>query len=518
MTLQAIFREIKARDIFSVEYSGRSALGCAHFIELVERSRAQLHAAGVCSGDAVVYHGDQDLQAIVVFWAAVLNGVVFVPVDANWPSYLLGKACSKVAPALALVEDRLLPAWRGLSCAAGIVPLSVWASEQTNERSSDIRQDGVDAGKLDARQHVASSVPSSAAWAPETPASYLFTSGSTGEPKAVVLSHAALARSARLVVDTFAWQPGERLLNLADPHTMSGLRNAFVAAPLAGMSWVCSPRKERENIFALLDGIANMQPQRMVAAPVLLRQINLLGPRVSAGAFASMKALYCTGTDLNADEMRRFHARFGIPVVNYYGLTETVGLCVSQDVNHWSADDASLGCAVGCEIRLVDDNDNIVAQGEVGELQVRLDHPMSDYLRDAEATAEMFDGAWLRTGDLARCDAEGRVSIVGRSGNFIKTLGTEKIQPQEIEVVLELCPGVAEAAVFGWADPAGGERIAALVVATASDGERPTDVDLARFATERLGAARVPTVFIWVAVIPRSANGKILRQHLRGFA
>ena len=179
------------------------------------------------------------------------------------------------------------------------------------------------------------------------PAAYLFTSGSTGDPKAVVLSHAAIAQSARLVVDTFDWQPGERLLNLADPHTMSGLRNAFiiVAAPLAGMAWICAPKKQRENTFALLDCIERTQPQRMVAAPVVLRHVNLLGDRVADAVFASTKAVYCTGTDLNADDVRQFHLRYGIPVVNYYGLTETVGLCVSQDVRDWSADDASIGRA-----------------------------------------------------------------------------------------------------------------------------------------------------------------------------
>jgi acyl-coenzyme A synthetase/AMP-(fatty) acid ligase len=296
---------------------------------------------------------------------------------------------------------------------------------------------------------------------------------------------------------------------------MSGLRNAFVAAPLAGMTWVCLPKKDRGNTFALMDGIERAQAQRIVAAPVVLRHVNLLGARIADAVFASTKALYCTGTDLNAGEVRRFHARFGIPVVNYYGLSETVGLCLGQDVHYWSADDGSVGRPVGCKVRIVDDEGREVAQGGVGELQVLLEHPMSGYLHDAEATEAMFDGPWLRTGDLVRHDNEGRVFIVGRRGNFIKTLGTEKVQPQEIEAVLEACPGVAEAAVFGWADPAGGERIAALIVAT--DGASPADSDLARFVLDRLGAARVPAIFRHVAVIPRSANGKILRKQLGEF-
>jgi acyl-coenzyme A synthetase/AMP-(fatty) acid ligase len=424
--------------------------------------------------------------------------VAFVPVDSGWPAYLLEKACAKASPAFAMVDDALLPAWQGLSCPHGVMPLSI-----VNARLSD------DSGFEECAS------PDLHA---DTPAVYLFTSGSTGDPKAVVLSHAALARSARLVVDTFDWRPGERLLNLADPHTMSGLRNAFVAAPLAGMAWVCAPKQQRDNTFALLGCIERTQPQRMVAAPVLLRHVSLLGDRVADAVFATTKAVYCTGTDLNADDVRSFHARFGIPVVNYYGLTETVGLCVSQDVRDWSPEDASIGRPVGCQARAVDADGSDVAQGDIGELQILLEHPMSGYLHDAVATAAMFDGRWLRTGDLVRRDDHGCIRIVGRSGDFIKTLGTEKIQPQEIEALLEQYQGVAEAAVFGWADPAGGERIAALIRADAgAAAESLADSRLAAFVRDRLGASRVPTIFRRVAAIPRSANGKILRKQLKDF-
>jgi acyl-coenzyme A synthetase/AMP-(fatty) acid ligase len=506
MSLQSIYRDVCARDIFRIESAdGVEALSCARFILRVECCRAHLAAAGVRSGDAVFFHGDQSKIAIIAFWATVLEGAIFVPVDTSWPAYLLGKACATVAPALALVDNTLLPAWQGLSGATKVMALSVL-------------EDGLleDVGTNDA--DIATEQFASAEIPLDTPAVYLFTSGSTGDPKAVVLSHAALARSARLVMDTFDWQSGERLLNLADPHTMSGLRNAFVAAPLAGMAWVCAPKRMRTNVFALLACIQRTQPQRMVAAPMLLRHVNLLGAQVEDAVFASTKAVYCTGTDLNVDEVRRFHARFGIPVVNYYGLTETVGLCVSQDVREWSVDDASIGRPVGCQARVVDDDGGEVAQGEAGELQVLLEYPMSGYLHDIEATVAMFDGRWLSTGDLVRLDADGRVSIVGRSGNFIKTLGTEKIQPQEIEAVLEQCPGVAEVAVFGWNDPAGGERIAALIVAGADADEAAlADSRLAAFVRERLGPSRVPTIFRRVAAIPRSANGKTLRKQLRDF-
>lgn len=501
MHLAHAYQALSINPDFVVETApGAARIDATAFVGLVEACRAWLLEQGAKAGDAVMFQGDQGLPALVLFWACAAEAMVFVPVDAGWPDYLLRKAVARTAPSLVVVEDECLPAWRAMTDIRAPVAVSALPMLQPSTAASV-------AAPSVAAAH--------AGLTPETPAVYLFTSGSAGEPKAVVLSHAALVRSGALVVATFGWQPGERLLNLADPHTMSGLRNAFVSAPMAGMTWVCAPRKLRDSAFALLECVGSAQSQRMVAAPILLRHVNLLGARIADDTFASLKALYCTGADLNVDEVRRFHARFGIPVINYYGLTETVGLCLSQDLDDWSPDDASLGRPVGCDVRLVAENGAEAGPGEAGELQVLLPHPMSGYLDDTAATEAAFDGPWLRTGDLVHRDADGRIRIVGRSGSFIKTLGTEKVQPQEIEAVLQQCPGVAEAAVLGWTDPAGGERIAALIVAMAdADVDALSDGALAAFVRERLGVARVPSLFRRIQRIPRSANGKILRMQL----
>ncbi len=476
MNLNAVYQQICSAGNFKIDDAGNfREVPTQQFALLVRQCMSRLADAGVAPGSRVVFQGEQGLAALTSFWATVLMGGIFVPIDASWPEYLLLRACAKIEPAIALVDDRLASLWRSAF------------PQLTVAVNSD--QDMV-AGFADADL---ASVPDQVENPPSTPAAYLFTSGSTGDPKAVVLSHEALARSAVLVVQTFRWQPGERLVNLPEPHTMSGLRNPFVAAPLAGMCWVCLPPVRRANAFALLSEIERLRPQHLVAAPLLLRHVNLLGTRVEKRVFASLLAVFCTGTDLHLTEVQRFHARFGIPVVNYYGLTETTGLCLSQDVSDWSADDASIGRPVGCAVRLVDGSGREVGDGAVGELQVRLPCAMNGYLNDPDATGTMLDGDWIRTGDLARCCADGRFIIVGRIGNFINTLGTDKIYPQEIEALLEQLPAIAEAAVFGLPDAAGGERIAALVVpridAAADD---ISDHRLADFIRARLGPSRVP--------------------------
>jgi acyl-coenzyme A synthetase/AMP-(fatty) acid ligase len=493
--LEGILGRGRARNFCLEPAPGASALDAHEILRRVEAAAAALRALGVRTGDRVLFCGDQGLPAFIAFWAAVTNGAAFVPVDPAWPLFACRRALARIAPRLVLIEAAATDSpWHSLSRSAQLVPIDSDARIQsaTSERLGPPGVSG------------------------NAPAACLFTSGSTADPKIVVLSRDALLRSGELVVASFGWCTGERLLNLADPHTMSGLRNAFLAAPIAGMRWVCAPRQVRPTIFSLLEVLQAVAPQRIVAAPLFLRHVNLLGSRVPRDLFNQALAVYCTGAELNPLEVQHFYARFGIPVINYYGLTETVGLCLTQSQEHWRPEDSSIGHPVGCEIRIVDERGNEAAAGEEGELQVRQRCPMSGYLEDPRATAEILQGGWLRTGDVVRRRADGSVVIVGRRANFIKVPTTEKIHPREIEAVLEEHELVAEAAVCGLPDVAGGgERIAALLVArNTARAAACSSGEIARFVMERLGSARAPKIVRWVGSIPRSPNGKIVRAQL----
>lgn len=456
----------------------------------VERLRARLRAAACPPGAVVLFHGEQGAAAFCAFWACVLEALVFAPVDPAWPEFLLGRTCARLHPACVVAERPGDQPWHRL-----LPGCAVLAAEDP------------------AASAIASTPVPPVPAAPAAPALLLCTSGSTGDPKIVVLSREVLADSARRVAGAFGWEAGEVLLNLPEPHTMSGLRNALIVAPLLGMHWLVLPPRQRPHLFALLEVISSRRVNRLVAAPLLLRQINLLGDRVPREGLASLRAVYCTGADLHPAEVRRFHAQQGVTVINYYGLTETAGLCLSQDPGHWTAADDSLGWPVGCEARLVD-ADGVLPPGPgKGELQVRMAGAAPHYLADAAATALLHDGDWIRTGDLMRRDEQGRYRLLGRTSLFIKTTSTDCVSPQEIEAVLEQHPAVLEAAVAGRADAHGGERIEALLVlreGIAGDWER----EMADFVRERLGAGRVPRRFQPAATIPRNASGKILRKQL----
>lgn len=450
---------------------------------------SRLRGLGVAPGDVVLYQGGQTVEALILFWASVLSGAVFAPVDASWPDYQLQQSAARLQPRVVAGDLATLEGLKRVFPAAHALALPI--------------EDELD--EVAPAPFVAS--------AATAPAAYLFTSGSTGVPKAVALSHGALAHGAALTLESFDWRPGERLLNLPPPHTMSGLRNAFVAAPLGGLTWV--PVEDATEVFELIETVERSRCERLVCGPALLRHFALLGDRLPVDAFPALKAIYCTGARLGPDDAAAVAARLEVPVVNYYGLTETGGLCISQSPDGWAAHDATLGLPVGCEAAIVTGDGRLAADGESGELRIRSPQLMSGYLGEPAATAARFDDEGrLRTGDLARRLADGRIQLVGRADHFIKTAATERVHPEEIELVLERHEEVAEAAVCGAADGQGQERICALVVLRAPDAETAaTPRRLADFVAARLGPGRRPRDIRFVDRLPRNGS-KLARNSL----
>lgn len=439
------------------------------------------------SGDIVLGQFPQSSEVAAIFWRCLVSGAIFVPIDPGWPAYLVERAAARMAPRVVIAERE------GLDRLAAIFPRAVGL---LLEPGVSARLGGVLGHPLSVSE----------------PAAYLFTSGSTGTPKAVVHSRGSLAKSAALILKTFGWKRGERLLNLPELHTMSGLRNALVAAPIGGIQWIACRAAERGNFFDLLARIEESACDHLVAGPALVRQLAMFGDRVG-DRIRSIQAIYCTGASLAHDASRAVFERFGIPVINYYGLTETGGICLSQQRGNWDPDDSSLGMPAGCEARLVAPDGSGSSEGE---LQVRSGQLMSGYFDDPEATARRFDGEWLRTGDIMRIDAAGRYHLRGRADLFIKTRSTERIHPEEIEQVLELHDSVAQAAVVGVPDPNGGERLVALAVLAdglIEDG-RAVHI-LADFVASKLGDSRRLSEVRFVTDLPHLASGKLDRARLK---
>jgi long-chain acyl-CoA synthetase len=199
-----------------------------------------------------------------------------------------------------------------------------------------------------------------------------------------------------------------------------------------------------------------------------------------------------------------------VPIVNLYGLTETVTGGVFAGPDATTGVPGSIGMPMDCELRIVDDQGGDVAAGESGELLMRGDLLMSGYFGDPELTASVLRDGWLHTGDLARRDATGLCWIIGRVKNIV-IRGGYNISPEEIAEVLQRHPRVREAIAFGMPDPVWGETVAALVVVESNlDAEQ-----LRAHCAARLEAWKVPTRIEIVDGLPRGRSGKVMIEAAR---
>jgi acyl-coenzyme A synthetase/AMP-(fatty) acid ligase len=230
-----------------------------------------LRESGVCSGSLVLLQAEQARAAETLFWACMAIGALFVPIDVQWPAYMIERAAGQLAPRVVVADAEHLAELTTVSRQAAAISLD---SFHDIIRSKDV-----------------SSVAAPLALEPvdeRQPAALLLTSGSTGTPKAVVHSRRGLAHGAVLTLETFGWQPGERLLNLPELHTMSGLRNALVAAAMGGDEWLPSPVSDRGTISALVDLVVAGGFHHLVAGPVLIKQVAQVGSRLDPASFAHL--------------------------------------------------------------------------------------------------------------------------------------------------------------------------------------------------------------------------------------
>lgn len=477
----------------------------------VERCAAGLSARGVAAGDCVAMLAPPTPEAMVSFLAAARLGALWVGLNPRYQqremAYVIGHARPKLVISVASFEERryeddLRDALESLESGAPRPELLFYQGDAPGD------------GSLERALAGAHGVTPTASLAPYAdggqPGMLVYTSGTTGKPKGVLLSQAALIYRSTVQARTFATASHPVVINFAPINHIGGMHFRGLSQILAGGTIVYQERYRPEEAMGLIEkhGV-NMLMLGSTMLQMLIRE-----PSFDMRIMGRMEWFIFSGAAIPMPILRRVKEhcpRIG----STYGLTESCGsvsYIVASDTLEAAA--YTIGRAIpDGQLRVVDEHGEPQAAGEQGELQVRRRYCMNGYLRDEAATAAAFtaDG-WLRTGDIAVCDEAGNFRLVGRIKEMYKS-GGYNVYPREIEVVLEQHPHVLMSAVIAVDDDLY-QQVGQAHLILKPEGA-VSELELAQWCRERMANYKVPKRFFIRNALPMLSIGKVDKIALR---
>jgi acyl-CoA synthetase (AMP-forming)/AMP-acid ligase II len=343
---------------------------------------------------------------------------------------------------------------------------------------------------------------------PEELALVIYTGGTTGRPKGVMLDHANLAATAAMIVDWFEMTRADRCLLVLPLFHVNGIMVSVVSPLVAGGSTVIASRFDPNTFWDLVE---RFRPTFFSAVPTIYAMLTGLPSEVRPDT-SSLRCAVCGAAPMPATAIRDFEDRYGVGILEGYGQSEGTVVTTANPL-HGTRKPGTVGLPLaGQDVRIVGDNDEPLASGQVGEVTVRGPNVMRGYLGKPEETAHTLRGGLLHSGDLGRFDEDGYLVLVDRLKDMI-IRGGENIYPKEIEDALYAHPSVAEAAVVGRLDQLFGEEPVAFVVLSPGLAAEPDE--LIEHCKTLLAKFKVPRAIYITTDLPKTPIGKIAKPVLR---
>jgi acyl-CoA synthetase (AMP-forming)/AMP-acid ligase II len=468
------------------------ALTLDQLAEATDRLSRRLRALGVERGGRVALSLPNGPEIVVALLALARLGAAAAPLNPAYTAAEFRFYLEDIRPQLLLLpRGGLAPAREAAADIASVVELAPG-------------ENGNLVAELDGRSPRAAGAFDEAQ--PDDVALLLHTSGTTSRPKLVPLLHRNLMATARTIVAHYRLGPDDRAYCAMPLFHVHGLVASVFSALLAGGSIVVPRRLARRSVLYQLssDGVTWLS-----ASPTVFHMLLEGDGAEAAPASGNLRFLRSCSSALAPELMGRVERRFGVPLLEAYGMTEAGHQIASNPLPPDPHLPASVGVPTGTEIRIVDACWHSVAAGDVGEVAIRGPGITPGYVDNAQANAESFDGGWFRTGDLGALDERGYLQLLGRRKEII-VRGGENISPQEIEQALVSHPAVADAVCFGVPDQKYGETVAAAVVLREPCDEH----ELVAHCRGGLAAFKVPRSIDVVGAIPRTPTGKLQRARM----
>ena len=478
----------------------------AEFAARARAGAAGLRARGIGPGDRVLVHSRNSVAQMETLWACWYAGAVWVPTNFRLTPPEVAYLAESSGAVAQLIDPAFPDHAEAVRAAAPGLRLSLWLPETGAGAVAPDQWQALTAGPTDAAPP--------AAVERDHPAWFFYTSGTTGRPKASVLTHGQLG----FVVNNHLADliPGttERDVSLVVAPLSHGAGiHALVQVPRGAASVLLSgERLDCAEAWALVE---RHRVSNMFTVPTIL---NLLArdPAVAAHDHSSLRYVIYAGAPMYRADQRHALETLGLVLAQYYGMGEVTGAITVLPPEWHSIDDAAMpvgSCGfprTGMEIAILAADGATLPAGQTGEICVRGGAVHRGYWNNPEADARAFAGGWFHTGDLGHIDARGLVYITGRASDMFIS-GGSNVYPREIEEALLLHPAVAEACVVGMPHPKWGEAGVAVVVARAPVSEAALFAHL----DGRLAKYKWPTRFVFWDELPKSGYGKVTKRAVR---
>ena len=448
----------------------------------------RLSGMGIEKGESVALLLPNGRDGVVCLFGAFYGGFRATPINLAAGSGAIAYALAHSEARIAFVDDDRAPIWKA-TAPEGAVALRVsggvdWPAETSGPlRPVTARDDAL----------------------------LMYTSGTTGRPKGALHTHSSLLAGGWTVALAHCLAVEDRALCILPIYHINGLCVTVLGPLLSGGAVAMAPKFSASRFW---EQCSRAEATWFSAVPTILSHL-LHGPEAAdAGTRARLRFARSASSPLAPDIQTAFESRFGIPIIETMGLTETAAQILSNPLPPGVRKIGSPGIPYGNEVAILSPDQARLPSDEEGEIAVRGPNVMRGYLKNPEATNSAFtaDG-WFRTGDLGRLDAEGYFFVTGRLKELI-IKGGENIAPREIDEALYAHPDVVEAAAFACACPRYGERVEAAVKLV--EGSRLDSRQLIDICRARVGEFKCPDMVHILEELPKGPSGKIQRLKIAG--
>ena len=472
-------------------YTAESEISFAGFAALTNRLANVLVANGLNAGDRVAVQTDKSAMQLALYAATIKAGGVYLPLNTAYTPHEIEYFITDAKPAIVVVSDTARDA---------ISPIAAQV------QATLLTLNGDETGSLASKAYEASPDFEAVPRGSEDLGAILYTSGTTGRSKGAKLCHRNLLSNAEVLVKAWQFTADDILLHMLPIYHTHGLFVASNTLAMVGGSMIFLPKYNNDDALAWMPKATSM-----MGVPTFYTRL-LDAPGFTADAASHMRLFISGSAPLLAETHRQFEERTGKMILERYGMTET-NMSISNPYDGPRIAGTVGKPLPGVDIRIADaETGKPVAPGEIGIIEQRGDNVFLGYWEMPEKTAESFrDDGYFITGDMAREDENGYITIVGRDKDLIISGGLN-IYPKEIESLIDDIDGVLESAVIGVPHRDFGEAVVAVVVA--SDTALGAEV-IEQALAGKLAKFKQPKSVIFADALPRNTMGKVQKAELR---